>query len=124
MTTDRYRATRARAIIVAAGVEQSLVFSGDLTGFEILERYDDPPYATLQIADARLPIAEQDHAAEDRPNVDLVAPAGPATSERRARRRGRRRRGRLRGTRRPWRQTPGARLPSALGRMPLLLCGS
>jgi hypothetical protein len=36
--------------------------------------YDDPPYATLELAGARLSLAEQGHAADDRPGVAMVAP--------------------------------------------------
>jgi catechol 2,3-dioxygenase-like lactoylglutathione lyase family enzyme len=67
--------TRAGAILAVADVERSLAFYRDRLGFAVEATYDDPPYATLARAGARLSLAEQSHPAEDRPGVELAAPA-------------------------------------------------
>jgi catechol 2,3-dioxygenase-like lactoylglutathione lyase family enzyme len=67
-------ATRFGAILAVAEVERSAAFYERL-GFTVEATYDDPPYATLSVAGARLSIAEQGHAAEDRPGVALEAPS-------------------------------------------------
>ena len=67
--------TRAGVILGVADVERSVAFYRDALGFEVEALYDDPPYATLALAGTRLSLAEQGHAAEDRPGVDLEAPA-------------------------------------------------
>jgi catechol 2,3-dioxygenase-like lactoylglutathione lyase family enzyme len=66
--------TRFGAILAVAEVERSAAFYERL-GFTIEATYDDPPYATLSVAGARLSLAEQGHAAEDRPGVALEAPS-------------------------------------------------
>jgi catechol 2,3-dioxygenase-like lactoylglutathione lyase family enzyme len=66
--------TRFGAILAIADVERSAAFYERL-GFTIEATYDDPPYATLSVAGARLSLAEQGHAAEDRPGVALEAPS-------------------------------------------------
>jgi catechol 2,3-dioxygenase-like lactoylglutathione lyase family enzyme len=66
--------TRFGAILAVADVERSAAFYERL-GFTIEATYDDPPYATLSVAGARLSLAEQGHAAEDRPGVALEAPS-------------------------------------------------
>jgi catechol 2,3-dioxygenase-like lactoylglutathione lyase family enzyme len=43
--------------------------------------YDDPPYATLVLAGARLSLAEQGHPADDRPGVELAVPTDPARAD-------------------------------------------
>lgn len=70
-------ATRAGVILAVADVERSVAFYRDALGFEVEALYDDPPYATLALAGARLSLAEQGHAAEDRPGVDLESPRDP-----------------------------------------------
>jgi catechol 2,3-dioxygenase-like lactoylglutathione lyase family enzyme len=65
---------RLGAILAVADVERSRAFYERL-GFATEATYDDPPYATLSLAGARLSLAEQGHDAEDRPGVDLEAPA-------------------------------------------------
>lgn len=65
--------TRFGAILAVAEVERSAAFYEQL-GFTIEATYDDPPYATLSLAGARLSLAEQGHPAEDRPGVALEAP--------------------------------------------------
>jgi predicted enzyme related to lactoylglutathione lyase len=40
--------------------------------------YDDPPYATLTCAGARISLAQQGFAAPDRPGVLMTAPADPS----------------------------------------------
>jgi catechol 2,3-dioxygenase-like lactoylglutathione lyase family enzyme len=71
-------ATRAGVILAVADVARSVAFYRDEIGAEVEALYDDPPYATLVIAGARLSLAEQGHAAEDRPGVELEAPVDPA----------------------------------------------
>ena len=68
------KTTRFGTILAVADVERSLAFYEQL-GFATEATYDDPPYATLQLAGARLSLAEQGHDAEDRPGVALEAPA-------------------------------------------------
>lgn len=70
-------ATRAGVILAVADVERSVAFYRDALGFDVEALYDDPPYATLALAGARLSLAEQGHAAEDRPGVDLESPRDP-----------------------------------------------
>ncbi len=70
--------TRAGTILAVADVERSLAFYRDLLGFELEATYDDPPYATLARAGARVSLAQEGHAAEDRPGVSMVAPADPS----------------------------------------------
>ena len=69
---------RAGAILAVADVGRSVAFYRDRIGFEVEALYDDPPYATLTLAGSRLSLAEEGHAAEDRPGVVLTAPADPA----------------------------------------------
>jgi catechol 2,3-dioxygenase-like lactoylglutathione lyase family enzyme len=66
--------TRFGAILAVADVDRAISFYERL-GFATEATYDDPPYATLTLAGARLSLAEQGHAAEDRPGVALEAPA-------------------------------------------------
>ena len=68
---------RAGAILAVADVDRSVVFYRDRIGFEVEALYDDPPYATLTLSGTRLSLAEQGHTAEDRPGVELAAPADP-----------------------------------------------
>jgi catechol 2,3-dioxygenase-like lactoylglutathione lyase family enzyme len=65
--------TRFGVILAVADVDRSVAFYERL-GFATEATYDDPPYATLAVAGARLSLAEQGHAAEDRPGVALEAP--------------------------------------------------
>jgi hypothetical protein len=67
-------ARRAGAILAVRDVEDSIAFYRDQLGFTVEAEYDDPPYATLELAGSRLSLAEQGHAAEDRPGVELAAP--------------------------------------------------
>jgi len=73
-------AGRAGVILAVADVGRSLAFYRDALGFEVEAVYDDPPYATLALAGTRLSLAEQGHAADDRPGVDLEAPRDPGTA--------------------------------------------
>jgi len=68
--------SRAGAILAVSDLGRSLAFYRDTLGLELAALYDDPPYATLHGAGARISLAEQGHAAEDRPGVELRAPAG------------------------------------------------
>ena len=70
--------TRAGTILAVTDVERSLVFYRDMLGFELEATYDDPPYATLACAGARVSLAEQGHPAIDRPGVSMVAPGDRA----------------------------------------------
>jgi catechol 2,3-dioxygenase-like lactoylglutathione lyase family enzyme len=65
---------RLGTILAVADVERSRAFYERL-GFATEATYDDPPYVTLTLAGARLSLAEQGHAADDRPGVALEAPA-------------------------------------------------
>jgi len=67
--------TRAGAILAVSDFERSLAFYRDRLGLTVEATYEDPPYATLVAAGARLSLAEQGHPAEDRPGVSMVAPA-------------------------------------------------
>ena len=69
-----FEVTRAGAILAVSDFERSLAFYRDLFGLEVEARYDEPPYATLVSAGARLSLAEQRHPAEDRPGVTMAAP--------------------------------------------------
>jgi catechol 2,3-dioxygenase-like lactoylglutathione lyase family enzyme len=70
----RFNVTRAGSIIAVSDVAASLAFYRDTLGLEVDAVYDDPPYATLVAAGARLSLAEQGHPADDRPGVSMVAP--------------------------------------------------
>jgi catechol 2,3-dioxygenase-like lactoylglutathione lyase family enzyme len=65
---------RAGAILAVSDFEGSLAFYRDVLGLEVEAIYDDPPYATLTAAGARLSLAEQGHPAEDRPGVTMAPP--------------------------------------------------
>ena len=65
--------TRFGAILAVADVERAQAFY-ERFGFATEAIYDDPPYATLTLAGARLSLAEQGHDAEDRPGIALAAP--------------------------------------------------
>ena len=71
-------ATRAGAILAVSDFAASLSFYRERLGLEVVATYDDPPYATLAAAGARLSLAEQGHPAEDRPGVNMVAPQDPS----------------------------------------------
>jgi catechol 2,3-dioxygenase-like lactoylglutathione lyase family enzyme len=71
-------AGRAGAILAVADVSRSVAFYRDAIGFEVEALYDDPPYATLTLAGARLSLAAQGHPADDRPGVEMAAPSDPA----------------------------------------------
>jgi catechol 2,3-dioxygenase-like lactoylglutathione lyase family enzyme len=66
--------TRAGAIIGVSDFAQSLRFYRDKLGLTEVAVYDDPPYATLEVAGARVSLAEQGHPAPDRPGVVMSAP--------------------------------------------------
>jgi catechol 2,3-dioxygenase-like lactoylglutathione lyase family enzyme len=66
--------TRVGTIIAVADVPRSLAFYRDRLGFAVEAEHDGPPYATLELAGTRLSLAEQGHAAEDRPGVTMAAP--------------------------------------------------
>jgi catechol 2,3-dioxygenase-like lactoylglutathione lyase family enzyme len=66
--------SRAGAILAISDFERSLAFYRDVRELEVEALYDDPPYATLTAAGARLSLAEQGHPAEDRPGVTMTAP--------------------------------------------------
>jgi catechol 2,3-dioxygenase-like lactoylglutathione lyase family enzyme len=71
----RFPVTRAGAILAVSDFSASLAFYRDRLGLEVEAVYDDPPYATLACAGARVSLAEQGHPAEDRPGVAMVAAA-------------------------------------------------
>ena len=70
--------SRAGAILAVSDFQASLAFYRDRLGFEVEATYDDPAYATLVAAGARISLAEQGHPADDRPGVTLSAPADPS----------------------------------------------
>ncbi|HZQ64123.1 MAG TPA: VOC family protein [Gaiellaceae bacterium] len=74
----RVPVTRAGAILAVADFERSLAFYRDTLGLDVEAVYEDPPYATLTAAGARLSLAEQGHPADDRPGVAMAAPADPS----------------------------------------------
>ena len=67
--------TRAGAILAVSDFAASLAFYRDRLGLDVEAVYDDPPYATLTAAGARISLAEQNHPAPDRPGVVMCAPA-------------------------------------------------
>jgi lactoylglutathione lyase len=69
-----FAVARAGAILAVSDFERSLAFYRDTLGLEVEAVYDEPPYATLVSAGARLSLAEQGHPAEDRPGVTMAAP--------------------------------------------------
>jgi len=69
------RANRVGAILAVADVEASTAWYRDHLGFEVEATFEGPAYAILTQAGARLSLAEQGHPAEDRPGVELAAPA-------------------------------------------------
>ena len=74
-------AMRAGPILAVSDITASLSFYRDRLGLEVVATYDDPPYATLVAAGARLSIAEQGHPAEDRPGVTMAAPSDPSQAD-------------------------------------------
>jgi catechol 2,3-dioxygenase-like lactoylglutathione lyase family enzyme len=71
-------ANRAGSIIAVSDFGASVAFYRDVIGYAVEATYDDPPYATLVLAGSRLSIAEEGHAADDRPGVAMVAPDDPS----------------------------------------------
>jgi catechol 2,3-dioxygenase-like lactoylglutathione lyase family enzyme len=69
---------RAGAIIAVSDFAKSLHFYRDQLGMTQDAIYDDPPYATLVCAGARISLAQQGFAAKDRPGVVMTAPADPS----------------------------------------------
>ena len=59
----------------------SLRFYRDQLGLTEVALYDDPPYATLTAAGARISLAEQGHPAPDRPGVAMTTPADPTRAD-------------------------------------------
>jgi catechol 2,3-dioxygenase-like lactoylglutathione lyase family enzyme len=55
-----------------------VAFYTERLGFAAEATYDDPPYATLTRGVVRLSLAEQGHAAPDRPGVTMVVPHPPS----------------------------------------------
>ncbi len=74
-------ARRVGAILAVAELDRSVAFYRDELAFEVEAVYDDPPYATLTLAGARLSLAEQGHSAEDRPGIELQAPTDPSRAD-------------------------------------------
>jgi lactoylglutathione lyase len=74
-------ARRAGAILAVRDVAASIAFYRDHVGFTFEATYDDPPYATLELAGTRLSLAEQGHVADDRPGVAMTAPADPSRAD-------------------------------------------
>jgi catechol 2,3-dioxygenase-like lactoylglutathione lyase family enzyme len=72
-----FRSVKAGIIIAVKDFDASIEFYSDKLGFEVVDRFDDPPYASLNVAGARLSIAEQGHPSEDLSHVVLTAPSNP-----------------------------------------------
>ena len=70
--------TRAGAILAVSDFASSLRFYRDQLGLVEVALYDDPPYATLTAAGARISLAEQGHPAPDRRGVEMATPVDPA----------------------------------------------
>jgi len=70
----RFDVRRAGAILAVSDLERSLAFYRDSLGLEVEALFDDPSYAILVSAGARISLAEQGHPAEDRPGIELSAP--------------------------------------------------
>ena len=73
--------TRAGAILAVSDFGASLRFYRDQLGLTEVALYDDPPYATLTTAGARISLAEQGHPAPDRPGIAMTAPADPTRAD-------------------------------------------
>jgi lactoylglutathione lyase len=71
-------ARRAGVILAVRDVAASVAFYRDVVGFAVEAEFDDPPYASLALAGMRLSLAEQGHASEDRPGVEMTAPVDPS----------------------------------------------
>ena len=69
-----FRVTRVGTILAVADVGRSVDFYTRHLGFLVDATYDDPPYATLKRNGVRLSLAEQGHAAQDRPGISMLAP--------------------------------------------------
>jgi catechol 2,3-dioxygenase-like lactoylglutathione lyase family enzyme len=78
VATAPFPVLAGRTILAVADVERSLAFYVDRLGFAVAARYDDPPYVSLTRGGFNLSLAEQGHAAEDRPGVTMTAPADPS----------------------------------------------
>ncbi len=76
--SPEFPVTRAGAILAVSDFAASLRFYRDQLGLTEVALYDDPPYATLAAAGARISLAEQGHPAPDRPGVSMAAPADRA----------------------------------------------
>jgi catechol 2,3-dioxygenase-like lactoylglutathione lyase family enzyme len=74
-------ATRAGVILAVADVERSVAFYRNAVEAELEALYDDPPYATLTLAGARLSLAEQGYPADDRPGIELAAPSDASRAD-------------------------------------------
>lgn len=61
-------------ILAVSHFADSLAFYTDLLEFEVLEVFAEPDFAILGRGEARLCLAAEGVAAEDRPGVDLYAP--------------------------------------------------
>ncbi len=78
MRAPGFEITRAGSILAVSDIAASLGFYRDQLGLEVSALYDDPPYATLTAAGARISLAEQGHDSPDRPGVLMAAPADPS----------------------------------------------
>jgi catechol 2,3-dioxygenase-like lactoylglutathione lyase family enzyme len=74
----RMQVIRAGAIIAVSDLAKSLHFYRDQLGLAVDALYDDPPYATLVCAGARISLAQQGFTAPDRPGVVMTAPGDPS----------------------------------------------
>lgn len=74
----KFRVDRVGTILAVTDVDRSVAFYRDHLSFIVEATYADPPYATLIRNGVRLSLGEQGHPAEDRPGVEMLAPADPA----------------------------------------------
>jgi catechol 2,3-dioxygenase-like lactoylglutathione lyase family enzyme len=73
--------TRVGAILAVSDFDASLAFYRDRLGLVVEATYEDPPYATLTAAGARISLAEQGYPADDRPGVEMAVPADPSRAD-------------------------------------------
>ncbi len=66
--------TRLGTNLAVADVGRSVAFYTERLGFEVDTLYDDPPFAILTRAGARLSFAEQGFEFPDRPGVSMTVP--------------------------------------------------
>ncbi|MEJ7695100.1 MAG: VOC family protein [Candidatus Limnocylindrales bacterium] len=69
---------RVGGILAVTDVDRSVAFYSGHLGFAVDALYENPPYATLTRNGGRLSLAEQGHAAPDRPGIAMAVPDDPS----------------------------------------------